>query len=713
MNLKSAIAFWSLSVGSVFWGIGFQAQSPELIHAYTQLALESGWESVLDGMPSTYNFSYDGGNNSISDGGGDMYDGGNNLSINGTSINYTGDNLFNVGSTFYFTLQKPGMFLLAADMTDMSSFAISGNLGADGSGSTTGWTLSSEIGKSFFRRVCNAGDPSVNHLFVIPSDAVANQSYSSSTDSDNHSLDISSSTNGVFVYVLWAGSGGYCYDEEQTFTVQENLEALGIYDYELVVPGCLDVTACNFVEDATVEDGSCSYPDLEYDCSGNCLNDLDEDGVCDEFEILGCTDVTSANFNPQATDDDGSCGPLGALVDTLYFVPATIDSMRSSSLAIVNQLSTPQTVTIDGISPPFYGESTIEVNAFDTAFLNVDFVPLSVSLFTQNLELSGSAFGTDQVVLVGEGTLPEGIFLEDTLDFGSVSVNSYATEHLPILSSGLGSLVVDSIVTSSPLVFGPVDFVIPEGDTLGLPITFYSELSGVYAVDLTIYTSDPFNSVRQAHCIISAISEVGGEVCGTWSLINSPYLLIDDVIVPEGCSLTIEPGVLVSGNAHNIEVFGELYAQGIQGAEIVVELGELISHTHEDHLVLSHTQLSETNECLFSDTDIIDVKLANPYSDDSLAFWLDEKGSIYPFDLDWYFDFDFFNLESTIGLANGELHGYLVELSAIMDSIAPPNEFGLHIEDPVVYQESFGDNNAQGWTTLWSNYTGTSSYSGF
>ena len=565
MNLKYAIAFWSLSVGSVFWGIGLQAQSPELIHAYTQLALESGWESVLDGMPSIYNFSYDGGNNSIDDGGGDMYDGGNNLSINGTSINYTGDNLSNVGSTSYFTLQKPGMFLLAADLTDMSSFAVSGDLGADGNGSTEGWTLSSENGQSFFRRVCSAGDPSVNHLFVIPSDAAANQSYSSSTNSDNHSLDISSSTDGVFVYVLWAGSGGYCYNEEQTFTVQENLEALGIYDYELVVPGCLDVTACNFVEDATLEDGSCSYPELGYDCSGNCLNDVDEDGVCDEFEVLGCTDVTSANFNPQATDDDGSCGPLGALVDTLFFVPATVDSMRSSLLAIVNQLSTPQTVTIDGISSPFYGESTIEVNAFDTAFLNVDFAPLSVNLFTQNLELSGSAFGTDQVVLVGEGTLPEGIFLADTLDFGSVSVNSYATEHLPIFSSGLGSLVVDSVVSSSPLVVGPVDFVIPEGDTLGLPITFYSELSGVYAVDLTIYTSDPFNSVRQTHCIISAISEVGGEVCGTWSFINSPYLLIDDVIVPEGCSLTIEPGVVVSGNSHNIEVFGELYAQGIEG----------------------------------------------------------------------------------------------------------------------------------------------------
>ena len=34
---------------------------------------------------------------------------------------------------------------------------------------------------------------------------------------------------------------------------------------------------------------SCTYADEGYDCDGNCLNDMDGDGVCDEFEIAGCT----------------------------------------------------------------------------------------------------------------------------------------------------------------------------------------------------------------------------------------------------------------------------------------------------------------------------------------------------------------------------------------------------------------------------------------
>ena len=100
-------------------------------------------------------------------------------------------------------------------------------------------------------------------------------------------------------------------------------------------------------------------------------------------------------------------------------------------------------------------------------------------------------------------------------------------------SVGIGSLYVDSIVSSNPVISAAQGVAIAQGDTAQIPITFYSEFSGIYEVDLTIYTSDPFESVRYAHCTISAISEVGGEVCGTWSLVNSPYLLVDDVVVPD------------------------------------------------------------------------------------------------------------------------------------------------------------------------------------
>ena len=58
---------------------------------------------------------------------------------------------------------------------------------------------------------------------------------------------------------------------------------------------------------ATIYDGSCEFADLYYDCNGDCLNDTDADGICDELEVLGCTDVLAENYEPAATENNGSC----------------------------------------------------------------------------------------------------------------------------------------------------------------------------------------------------------------------------------------------------------------------------------------------------------------------------------------------------------------------------------------------------------------------
>ena len=78
--------------------------------------------------------------------------------------------------------------------------------------------------------------------------------------------------------------------------------------------GCTIEGACNYDEEATLNDGSCTFPDYGYDCNGECLNDADGDGICDEFEIAGCTDPTNPAYNPAATDDDGSCLVAGCLL---------------------------------------------------------------------------------------------------------------------------------------------------------------------------------------------------------------------------------------------------------------------------------------------------------------------------------------------------------------------------------------------------------------
>ena len=77
--------------------------------------------------------------------------------------------------------------------------------------------------------------------------------------------------------------------------------------------GCTDDTACNYDPEAQFNDGSCEYANFPYDCAGDCVNDDDGDGVCNEFEVPGCTDETACNYDEAATDDNGNCQYLDAL----------------------------------------------------------------------------------------------------------------------------------------------------------------------------------------------------------------------------------------------------------------------------------------------------------------------------------------------------------------------------------------------------------------
>ena len=108
-------------------------------------------------------------------------------------------------------------------------------------------------------------------------------------------------------------------------------------DIPIVVPGCTDISACNYDPSANGNDGSCTYPT---DYPHRCYVDLDGDGdyetpriiywcdrvfegipeyqSCEDYPgdyvsegnqglIYGCTDFMACNYMPGATEDDGSC----------------------------------------------------------------------------------------------------------------------------------------------------------------------------------------------------------------------------------------------------------------------------------------------------------------------------------------------------------------------------------------------------------------------
>lgn len=94
----------------------------------------------------------------------------------------------------------------------------------------------------------------------------------------------------------------------------------GFEDCTDCVQGCTYNLACNFNPAASIDNGTCLFPELGYDCNGDCTFDIDNDGICDFSESYGCTYSNATNFDPSATEDNGIC-----LFETGTTCPSDVD----------------------------------------------------------------------------------------------------------------------------------------------------------------------------------------------------------------------------------------------------------------------------------------------------------------------------------------------------------------------------------------------------
>ena len=79
---------------------------------------------------------------------------------------------------------------------------------------------------------------------------------------------------------------------------------------ENIIEGCIDLTACNYNEEASNDDGSCIYPEQYYDCDLVCINDIDNDEVCDEVD--NCPEYYNPNQEDFNFDNQGdACDGIG------------------------------------------------------------------------------------------------------------------------------------------------------------------------------------------------------------------------------------------------------------------------------------------------------------------------------------------------------------------------------------------------------------------
>jgi hypothetical protein len=124
-----------------------------------------------------------------------------------------------------------------------------------------------------------SGD-SVN-LKLYDSSTGGTYNISSYTARDDDGVEISSDA------IIWSSLGQYHINEEIVATCDgftcENGACVESVDDSDCIAGCTDFTACNYDPDATDNDSSCTYSEEFYDCNGDCINDSDNDGVCDEL----------------------------------------------------------------------------------------------------------------------------------------------------------------------------------------------------------------------------------------------------------------------------------------------------------------------------------------------------------------------------------------------------------------------------------------------
>ena len=72
--------------------------------------------------------------------------------------------------------------------------------------------------------------------------------------------------------------------------------------------GCTNTDACNYDSVAIVEDGSCQYPEENYDCKGTCLAEMDCLGVCGGPAETDCCEFCDSDYaNNPPEKSNGSC----------------------------------------------------------------------------------------------------------------------------------------------------------------------------------------------------------------------------------------------------------------------------------------------------------------------------------------------------------------------------------------------------------------------
>ena len=400
-------------------------------------SLNENHGSITDLIPNRYDFTEGETSNYIVDGGDDMYDGGNYLNTNFWSfIDYSNDAVI-PGTEFgpqgrYFTRKYEGLWVMAADLDEVEFFKIRGGLGADGDGSVDGSVLQANFGDQsylgFVKRVYDAGDPSVNHLIIVPAWVGLEHSFSMNTNVDLHEVTGLIDTERIY-YLLYAGTDGHYIDDSATLEIMEAfLQNSGLAPQWVTTEPGSGVTSPGDTTRITVSLGAADL--LGGDHEAQLLvqsNDpvLPELAVPISLSVTGAPDIVMSDFH---VDFDSV---FVGFDDTATL---TVQNVGTDVLEVSGSTSHPDFL----MSPPQF-----DLTPGTSLELTLTFAPQEAGSVEGDLTLTTN--DPDEPTLVvsleGQGIDPPDIVLEPTSLSVDLFVGEATTRWLSLGNAGMTSLL--------------------------------------------------------------------------------------------------------------------------------------------------------------------------------------------------------------------------------------------------------------------------------
>ncbi len=284
---------------------------------------------------------------------------------------------------------------------------------------------------------------------------------------------------------------------------------------------CTDPEACNYNPSATIDDGSCTYPPADnLDCDGNCLNDNDGDGICDEDESA------QSSFVQLGYDVVGQNTIAGM---TTYRVWAELSDPTEQLVAVYGFDSVPLTI-----------------NTTTAFYQNALGGPLASSINPAVLPVDPDLAYDSWLTIGGE---------DNTADVSTIGLDFAAFE-----GSG-GSIVANDVNGGSVFIYPdlePAAFPDADGHVLIAQLTTDGEVS--LTVNLQTRLADGSNpQVLQQSLTFQEVYECFGDFNNDGLIgIGDILLLLGDFGCPSNCTYDMngDDGVTTSDMLVMLSIFG-------------------------------------------------------------------------------------------------------------------------------------------------------------